>query len=170
MSTFNRVTTTRKQVAPAPRKPRAARVGEASRRRAHRRGKAAKQQAANSAIPAESTWRQTQRPAPPPATTVKSVTRSYYPGMRPGAHPNADVGANARSKRSRFYAGRNGDGRVEAAAGATSVPSRADRRHGPRPRTGGCTAASIRAAVSFGKRPQTPTVRDGNATTTAKAG
>ena len=116
MSTFNRVTTTRKQVAPAPAAG-ASRAGTASSAAVA----AARAKAINSAIPAGSTWRQAQRPAPPPATTVKSVTRSYYPGMRPGVHPNADVAqTRARTGRGSTPAGMGmgalSGGRAKAAA------------------------------------------------------
>jgi hypothetical protein len=104
MSTFNRVTTTRKQVVPVPPQAAGASRGGTSSPATARpftpKPGNDRANAAKSAIPAESTWRQTKRPAPPPATATKSVTRSYYPGMRPGAHPNADV-AQTRARNGR---------------------------------------------------------------------
>jgi hypothetical protein len=120
MSTFNRVTTTRKQALPSPSQPAGvSRAGSASSAAtAASRAAAvrpftppvgsARARAATSGVPAESTWRQTPRPVRPPATATKSVTRSYYPGMRPGAHPNADI-AKTRA--------RNGLGSVQGGIG-----------------------------------------------------
>jgi hypothetical protein len=118
MSTFNRVTTTRKQAVPvSPRAAGASRAGSASSAATAASRAAAmhpftpkagndRAKAATSAIPAESTWRQTPRPVRPPATATKSVARSYYPGMRPGVHPNADTAqTRARNGRSSVQAG-----------------------------------------------------------------
>ena len=96
MSTFNRVTTTRKHVAtaPPPQAARASRAGNASpgaARPVTPKSGNDRTKPMNSAIPSESTWRQTQRPAPPPVTTVRSETGNYYPGMRSGTHANANM-------------------------------------------------------------------------------
>jgi hypothetical protein len=95
MSTFNRVTTTRKHVATAPPPAaRASRAGNASPGAARpvtpKTGND-RTKPVNSAIPSDSTWRQTQRPAAPPVTTVRSETGNYYPGMRPGTHHNGNT-------------------------------------------------------------------------------
>jgi hypothetical protein len=95
MSTFNRVTTTRKHVTISP-----SQAAGASRAGSRSPGAARaftpktgndRAKAIDSAIPADSTWRQAQRPAPPPVATVRSETGNYYPGMRAGAHPNANI-------------------------------------------------------------------------------
>jgi hypothetical protein len=131
-SKFNRVTTTRKQVVPSPGAS-ASRGGSpssgiaAGSRPAAMRPftpKAANERAkaTPSGIPTDSTWRQTPRPASPPATSLKSVTRNYYPGLRPGAHPNADR-AQTRARNGRSSAlGGIGVG-LGMSGGAKSAPA-----------------------------------------------
>jgi hypothetical protein len=108
-SRFNRVTTTRKEGVPGA--PQGARAGSASSAsRAAASGPYTSQAmrehraAANSAIPSGSTWRQERPKAAPPPSATRSVTHNYYPGMRPGLHPNADK-ATVRSRNGRNSAG-----------------------------------------------------------------
>jgi hypothetical protein len=124
---FNRVTTTRTQIVPAP-SPGAARSAPPGPFEARALNERAR--AANSGIPAGSTWRRTAPPSRPPATSVQSATRNYYPGMRPSVHPNADQAqVRARSGQNRLTngmmaGGMSGSGaRPAARPGMTAIPS-----------------------------------------------
>ncbi len=112
MSTFNRVTTTRKEVVPA--QSQAARVarpggtstGAAAASRAgvlHPYTKPANARAkmANSGVPNGSTARQEPRQSTRPATAVRSATHNYYPTLRPGAHVNANKAQVAAASKGR---------------------------------------------------------------------
>ncbi len=105
MSSFNRVTTSRK--VPVPATSQSARLagsgGVSAGAVAAARdgalhpfipsGSNARATAANkSEIPAGSSWRQEpERPTRPPATATRSVTHSYFPGLRGGHYKNSNT-------------------------------------------------------------------------------
>ena len=104
VSSFNRVTTGRREVVSAPSQARravgpggtSAVAGKTSPSAAlgPYRARAAQAQAkgAKDRTPASSTWREgPQRPTSPPPATARSTAHNYYPGMRPGEHPNANT-------------------------------------------------------------------------------
>jgi hypothetical protein len=101
---FNRVTTGRREVVPAPSQARRAAgpreslavAGKTSASDALSvyRARAAQLQAkgAKDRASASSTWHEgPQRPMSPPPAMVRSTTHNYYPGMRPGQQPNANT-------------------------------------------------------------------------------
>ena len=110
MSAFNRVTTTRKVVVPAP-SPRsgAAKAGAANAGATKDPG-----------VPASSSFRQApERPTRPPATATRSVTHSYYPTLRGGQYKNANTARVANGGKTRMPV-QAGVGM--SAAGARSAP------------------------------------------------
>ena len=113
MSSFSRVTTTRKFTVPAP--SQAARsvgpsTGAAAATRkgvlqpSSPRGSNTRATAADkSEVPAGSTARQApERPVRPPATAVRSVTHNYFPGLRSGQHTNSNTAQVAHGGRTRI--------------------------------------------------------------------
>ncbi len=93
MSSFNRVTTTRKVVVPAPSQSArsgaatAGAVGPSTSSGSKDRAGAPKK----TEVPTSSTWRQIpERAARPAATATRSVTHNYYPGLRGGQYKNAN--------------------------------------------------------------------------------
>jgi hypothetical protein len=105
MSSFNRVTTTRRFTVPAAgQAARLARSGGASggaiaAARDHAlnpinpASSSPRRSAASSPeVPVGSTWRQApDRPTRPPATAVRSSTHNYFPGLRSGQHTNSNT-------------------------------------------------------------------------------
>ena len=101
---FNRLTSTQTQVVPMP-----------SQGATPARSNSAASRSAG--IPAGSTWRKELPPSRPPATTVRSAARNYYPGLRPGVHPNADR-AQVRARGNQFGLGSGiGVGGLSSGAG-----------------------------------------------------
>ena len=104
MSSFNRVTTTRRQVVASPSQTsRVARSagaaagamaasGRAALRPDNSPGSRERAKASETAIPRDSTWRQEPVGSTcPAATAVRSTTHNYYPGLRSGQHVNANT-------------------------------------------------------------------------------
>jgi hypothetical protein len=83
VSSFNRVTTARRDAVSAPSSAGPVRAQEGT---------------AKDRIPKGSSWQQgTQQPTTPPAATVRSSSHNYYPGMRISQHPNANTPQAART-------------------------------------------------------------------------
>jgi hypothetical protein len=107
---FNRVTTTRRVAVPAP--SQAARVatgggqGAAPTRAGALRpysatdSKARDKTVKNSGVPIGSSWRQQgpERTTRPPASATRSVTHSYYPGLRSGQYANSNTAKVAKGR------------------------------------------------------------------------
>ena len=144
VSSFNRVTSGRSEVVSAPSQARRAagsggtsavggKMSPSAALGPYRaRATQAQAKAARDRIPASSTWREgPQRPPPPP--TVRSTAHNYYPGMRPGEHPNANTPQAAGT----------GQRRTGVAAGAVLGPRQhAGRRPSPTRGSGSSSAVA----------------------------
>ena len=102
VSSFDRVTTRRGEVVSAPSQARRAMTGTTSPSAAigpyRARATQAQAKGAKDRIPASSSWHEgPQSPTSPPSATVRSTAHNYYPGMRPGQHPNANTPQAART-------------------------------------------------------------------------
>ena len=114
MSTFNRVTTTRKVAVPAPTsRARQAVASGGGGSAAAAREKTPK----DSAVPADSSARRVpERTTAPPATATRAVTHNYYPGLRGGRYVNSNT--------ARVANGARGRGPLGAGLGASVVGAR----------------------------------------------
>ena len=142
LSSFNRVSTTRTEVVPAP--SQGARAGGASAGAGTKSGADARAKAANGGVPAGSTARQEpQRPTTPPATTTRTITHNYYPTMRRGLGPNANTPQVGRTRRGQIG--------VMAGMGSGTGSSRtaASRSHWPDPGAGPSTFLRGRGSSSM---------------------
>ncbi len=130
MSTFNRVTTTRKVAVPAPSSQgRRAAASGGGGSAAAARGKTPK----DSEVPADSSARRVpERITRPPASAMRAVTHNYYPGLRGGQYINSNTARVAHGARGRvpvgvgLGAGVAGarSGNVTAGRGQVSTPGR----------------------------------------------
>ncbi len=143
MSSFNRVTTTRKVVVPAP--SQSARSGAATAGAAGTSTSSGSKDRTSATkkteVPTSSTWRQVpERATRPAATATRSVTHNYYPGLRGGQYKNANTARVANGGKTAIPA-QAGVGM--SAAGARSAA--AGRRAGQAVAPGRSPAASASA-------------------------
>ena len=120
MSTFNRVTTSRKVAVPAPSsQARRAAASGGGGSAAGARGKTPKA----AEVPADSSARRMpERTTRSPATAMRAVTHNYYPGLRGGQYVNSNTARVANGARGRVPVGSGlGAGGAGARSGSVSA-------------------------------------------------